>query len=66
MGYSKLEHRFTLYLCNYILVYKKKWDICTYCILIEFDVCKSYFWFYKCLLGSYLNDLGLIKPDGFS
>lgn len=33
-------------------------------VLIEFDVRKSCFRFCKSLLRSYLNDLGLIKPDG--
>lgn len=32
----------------------------------RFDVCKSCRRFYKGLLWSYLNDLGLIKPDGLS
>lgn len=66
-GYSKLEHRLTHGIFdNYILVYIKKWDICTHFILIEFDVCKNCFRFYKGLLISYLDNLGPIKPDGLS
>lgn len=49
---------------NYILVYKKHWDICVFSVLMEFDIYKSCHTFYEDLLWNDLNYLGLIKSDG--